>query len=289
MQITTLTLQSKLPLTCARIGTCCHGNQVLLNPYELFCIAREKKISPKEFRDLYTHFGGIRLRFNGKVNSKQKQACSQYIDNFGCSVHLGRPLACRLFPLGRQVQNNEVSYMHQGNEFPCLDGCSEVLTLPLLSVGEYLKDQQTEAFETAQDSYLQVMQTIADLAFELLLDTGLAASGDKKTLALWRKMSNEAPENLVKTIGQEWMDALMIPEIADDAHQNSLAFVQKHLELLHQKAQYKFGALQTFEALSEASVLLMAVALHLARALGANPQTLANHWIDAAKQHGAQE
>jgi len=88
-----LTVQDKLPLTCTRTGTCCHGKLVLLNPWELVCLAREKKMTPREFRDLYCEFGGIRLRFNGKEGWKKQKACSQYIENFGCSVHLGRPLS----------------------------------------------------------------------------------------------------------------------------------------------------------------------------------------------------
>ena len=116
---TKLKLSSELPLTCTRIGTCCHGNQVLMNPWELFVIANEKHISAKEFRDLYCDLGGIRLKFNGTADSRGKKACSQYIDGFGCSVHLGRPLPCRLFPLGRQVQNNEIHYIHEGDSFPC--------------------------------------------------------------------------------------------------------------------------------------------------------------------------
>ena len=81
-QVTTkLSLEDKLPLTCSRTGTCCHGKLVLLNPWELACLAREKKNTPREFRDLYCEFGGIRLRFDGEIGWKGQQACSQYVDN----------------------------------------------------------------------------------------------------------------------------------------------------------------------------------------------------------------
>jgi len=285
---TKLSLEDKLPLTCSRRGTCCHGNLVMLNPWELFCLAREKKVSPREFRDLYCESDGIRLRFDGKPGWREKKACSQYIDNFGCSVHVGRPLACRLFPLGRQIQSEAFSYMHQGEVFPCLDGCPEVTTLPQLTVGEYLKGQQTESFEKAQNEYLQLMQSLADIAFELLLDTGLAESGDTETLPLWRKMANEHPEVLASSIGPEWIDSLTIPEITDNAN-DPVLFAQIHCDLLLSKAQEQFGALQTMQEVHEASVLIMSVALHLARSLGANPEILAEHWIDTAKKHGAKD
>ena len=287
MQTTKLNIEDKLPLTCSRRGTCCHGNLVMLNPWELACLAREKKVTPAEFRDSYCELGGIRLRFDGKPGWKNKKACSQYIDNYGCSVHLGRPLACRLFPLGREIQNQEVNYMYQGTVFPCLDGCPEVTELAPLSVGEYLQGQQTEPFEKAQSEYLQLMQGLADIAFMLLLDTGLAQSGDTETLPLWRKMSTEQPETAAARIGQEWLDSLTTPEIA--ATEDPILFVQQHDELLQQKAQSAVENLQTLPEFREACVLIMGVALHLARSLGANPQLLAEHWIQTAKSHGALE
>jgi Fe-S-cluster containining protein len=288
MQTSKLSIQNILPLTCSRTGTCCHGKIVRINPWELACLAKEKKLTPREFRDLYCEFGGIRLRFNGKVGYMGQQACSQYVDNFGCSVHLGRPLSCRLYPLGRQIQSNEVHYMYQGDEFPCLEGCPEVLELPHLSVGKYLKGQIIDEFEKAQDAYLELMENIADIAFELLLDTGLAKSGDKETLTLWRKMGNELPEVLADRIGDEWIDYLMLPELFDE-YKDPITFARKHNDLLKLKAQEKFGALQTNQELHEASVLIMGVALYLASGIGTNQKTLAEHWIEIAKNHGAQE
>jgi len=128
---TKLAPTDKLPLTCSRSGTCCHGKMVRLNPWELARLAQAKKMTPREFRDRYCDYGGVVLRFDGEPGWKEQQACSQYVAGFGCSVHLGRPLACRLYPLGRQRQGEELYYMYQGSEFPCLEGCPEVVDLPL--------------------------------------------------------------------------------------------------------------------------------------------------------------
>lgn len=284
---TKLSIHDKLPLTCSRTGTCCHGKLVLLNPWELAYIAREKKLTPREFRDNYCDYGGIRLRFNGAAGWKGQPACSQYIENFGCSVHSGRPLSCRLYPLGRQLQSGSVHYIYEGTVFPCLEGCPEVTGLPHLTVEEYLTGQHTANFEKAQDEYLEVMQNLADIAFALFLDSGLAASGDKETLRQWRKMGNGHPESLVNFIGKDWIDSLTLPEISD--LENPVLFASKHNDLLQTKAQERFGVLQTYQELHEASILMMAVALHLARALGANPNDMAEHWIDIAKQNGGEE
>tara|TARA_R110002126_G_scaffold181187_4_gene330038 strand:+ start:47312 stop:48178 length:867 start_codon:yes stop_codon:yes gene_type:complete len=288
MKTTTLTSKSILPLTCTRSGTCCFGKAVMLNPWEIVCFSKAKKITPREFRDLYTEFGGIQLRFDGKEDKKDQKSCSQYIPDFGCSVHEGRPLACRLYPLGRQIQFNKAQYIYEGTTFPCLIDCADVLNLPKLSVGDYLKGQKAELFEKAQDEYLIVMQNIADIGFELFLDSGLSASGDTKTLQVWRALGKESPELLAKRIGKEWMDYLMIPEITDD-NDNPVAFAKKHNDLLLLKAQDKFGSIQTLQELHEASILMIALALHLAKGLGADTKGITEHWIETAKSFDAKE
>ena len=124
--------------------------------------------------------------------------------------------------------------------------CAEVLDLPKMSVGKYLEGQKAGSFENAQDEYLIVMQNIADIGFELLLDSGLSESGDTKTLALWRTMGNETSELLAERIGKEWIDYLMLPNITENL-QDPIAFAKKHNELLLSKAQEKFGGLQTVQ------------------------------------------
>lgn len=289
MKSTKLSLQDTLPLTCSRSGTCCHGNRVLLNPWELFRLASEKKIAVKEFRDLYTDLSGIQLRFDGTSQWKGKSACSQYVEGFGCSVHVVRPLACCLFPLGRQIQNNEVQYIHEGKQFPCLEDCPIVEELPQMSVGEYLQGQKTELFEQAQDAYLELMQDLADLAFEFFLDTGLAATGDTKTLAVWNEIGNESAESLSVRLGPIWMDRLMIPTISQNVIHltDPIAYIQKHAETLQRDIQESFGVATSNEEFQSASILIMGLALQLARAIGADPKSLAEQWCDVAKGFGA--
>jgi len=132
------------------------------------------------------------------------------------------------------------------------------------------------------------MQNIADIGFELLLETGLAASGDTKTLQAWRAIGNEQPSVLAKRIGEKWMDYLMTPEINENID-NSISYIEKHNEFLLLKIQEKFGGLETFQEISEASILMIALALHLSRGLGADTKGICEHWIAIAKNNGAKE
>jgi uncharacterized protein len=286
MITTKLKLKDKLPLTCSRKGTCCHGNQVLLNPWELNRLAFEKQIPVKDFRDLYCDWGGIRLKFDGEKDHRGKNSCSQYISNFGCSLHEGRPLACRLFPIGRQIQNDEVQYIFQGKTFPCLDGCPEVKNLPKMTVEDYLQDQKTSLYEQAQDAYLEVMQNMADIAFMLLLDSGLAASGDTKTLRAWQRLGSISTEKLIEGIGQEWIDLLTLPNI-NFSKEKPVDFTQEHEVLMQEQAQIRIDSSKTLAEISKTSILMISIAYFLAKALGANPKELSQLWLGIAMENGA--
>ena len=108
---------------------------------------------------------------------------------------------------------------------------------------------------------------LADGAFGLLLETGLAASGDTRTLGLWRELGSLPPGDLAKHLGPEWLDRLMLPG----------------------QTQSSFGTLENSHAVREASGLLMGLALHLGRAVGADPADLFGQWIGTAKGLGALE
>jgi len=286
LNITKLSLKDKLPLTCSRTGTCCHGKMVNLNPWELAKQAEAKELSPREFRDKYTLYGGIRLNFDGPAGWKDLSECSQYITGFGCSVHLGRPLACRLYPLGRQRQGDQLDYIHEGKEFPCLEGCPEVVELPKLTVEEYIADQKAEAYLAAEDQYLELIQSLADVAFSLLLDSGLAESGDTKTVKQWFKLGNIEPELLEQYIGKEWIDRLMLPNLKECLN-DPVKFCAQHYILLQDNVEEVCNVLDNADSISETSSLMMGLALHLGRGLGANPGDLAEHWINVAKENGA--
>lgn len=288
MNVTKLSLNESLPLTCTRKGTCCHGNQVLLNPWELARLAHEKNITSSEFRTAFCVEGGSVLHFNGEKDQRGKPACGLYTANFGCSVHSARPLACRLFPLGRQVQHEQAEYIFQGTTFPCLNGCSEVLDLPKITVLDYLEGQETADFEVAQDAYLEIMQNLADIAFTLLLETGLSASGDTATLNQWRKSGMLNGEQLTNSLSQEWQDVLITPHISVDKT-GVQSFIEEHNTLLQEKVELHVNGLSSMNDFHEAAVQMMRMALLLAHSLGADSNALVEMWIDVAKENGACE
>jgi Fe-S-cluster containining protein len=284
MATTVLGADSILPLTCTRSGTCCHGKVVWLNPWELASLARARGMTARDFRERHTEGGGIRLRFDGEHGWKGLRACSLYAPGSGCTAHAGRPLACRLYPLGRERQRDQVRYVHEGRRFPCLEGCPEVRALPHLTVADYLAGQGTIPGEAVQDAYLEVMQDLAEGAFVVLFDSGLAAGGDRETLPRWLALARLDPGARAAEIEPPWLDRLTLPEgDADDAP----AFVAGHREALRREAQAAFAAAADPAALRAGSCLLMGLALHLATSLGMDPRALVEGFLATARTNGA--
>lgn len=200
-----------LPLTCARKGVCCHNKAVWLNPWELHVLALAAGSTPKSFRDAHTH-GGVRLRMDGPAGWKGLPACCLHDLLSGCRAHAGRPLACRLYPLGRRRTGDRIEYVYEGTAFPCLEGCPEVAALPQLTLEAYLEQQQTAAGLQAQEAYLELMQDLAEGALVLLLDSGLAASGDRLTLPLWKRLGELSPQARAQELPPQWYDRLTLAQ-----------------------------------------------------------------------------
>lgn len=80
---------------CNACGRCCHNQVITLSPYDVIRLARAANLSTSETIDRFTLRRGSLLQFN------PDSACNA-LDGARCTVHSGRPLACRLYPLGLQ-------------------------------------------------------------------------------------------------------------------------------------------------------------------------------------------
>jgi Fe-S-cluster containining protein len=78
---------------CNACGRCCHNQVITLSPYDVIRLARAAHLSTTETIGRFTLRRGSLLRFD------PNGAC-RALDGARCTVHLGRPLACRLYPLG---------------------------------------------------------------------------------------------------------------------------------------------------------------------------------------------
>lgn len=260
-----------LPLTCTRSGTCCHGKDIRITPWELALLAGARGVPAREFRERCTEDAGTRLRL-AAPGWRGLPACSQYDPARGCTVHAARPLACRLYPLGREVQGGEVRIIHEGAVFPCLDGCPEVSALPHLTVAAYLEGQGAEPFAAARDAYLELSQDLAEAAFTLVFDGGIGSASDRRWANAWRVAVEGGPSVWPTVLGPEWYDRITIPEI--DIATDTARWLELHGEAVQE--------LTSGAAPAVACVRLFASALLLFQAVGGDAAAMGRRWMAQA-------
>jgi Fe-S-cluster containining protein len=144
-----------LQLSCGVFGctsNCCTKSApIILNPYEIAVICRESKLSYEDLLDIVETD-----RANGfpLVMLPRDPACHFWTGR-GCRIYKARPLACRLFPLGR-VFNEGQSHI----VLPQLNVCSGLAASPGKTVSEYLREQDTSVFMQMADRWIEFVNEI---------------------------------------------------------------------------------------------------------------------------------
>jgi Fe-S-cluster containining protein len=92
----TLTSATPFSYACKACNRCCHDKIIPINPYEIARLASLLGISSTDFRERHTETGGATL-------ARRDVASCVFLGPNGCTVHSARPLACRLYPLGRHL------------------------------------------------------------------------------------------------------------------------------------------------------------------------------------------
>ncbi len=87
---------SEFSYECRGCSRCCHGKAIPVNPYEIARLAQVLGTTTTALLTDCTTTGGAIL------STRADGACV-FLGERGCTVHEGRPLACRLYPLGRRV------------------------------------------------------------------------------------------------------------------------------------------------------------------------------------------
>jgi Fe-S-cluster containining protein len=85
---------------CRRCLKCCHHKRIQLNPYEVARLARSRSVTTAEFTEAWTENG------EGRYLRQTETGACVFLGSAGCMVHPDRPLVCRLYPLGRHVQQD---------------------------------------------------------------------------------------------------------------------------------------------------------------------------------------
>jgi len=166
--------KSPFSYICNACGRCCHDKVITLSPYDVLRLARAAGITTREAIDRYAIRRGSILKFN------DGGACAA-LEGARCGVHRGRPLACRLYPLGIEHDEDQ-------ERFVTLEPAAG-------SLGVYGIDGDVNDFLDAQGvgSYLEANARYASLIAVFRERIAATADFDRvEPREFWRRAVREA-------------------------------------------------------------------------------------------------
>ena len=147
-----------LQLSCGVNGcssNCCTKSApIILNPYEIAMICNASGMS---YEDLLDIVDTDRAKGFPLVMLPRDPACHFWTGK-GCRIYQARPLACRLYPLGR-VFDHGASHI----VLPELNVCSGLNPSASMNVADYLRAQDTALFMTMADHWIEFVSHIEQL------------------------------------------------------------------------------------------------------------------------------
>jgi Fe-S-cluster containining protein len=142
-------------LSCGENGcvsNCCTKSApIVLNPYEIALICRETGMS---YEDLLDIVDTGRARGFPLVMLPRYPAC-HFFTGKGCGIYGARPLACRLFPLGRVFDGGTSYIVHPG-----VNACGGIASAPSRTVGDYLRSQDVDAQIRMADRWIEFVSAL---------------------------------------------------------------------------------------------------------------------------------
>ncbi len=161
-------------LACGMDGcesNCCTKSApIILNPYEISLICRE---SGMRYEDLLDIVDTDRAKGFPLVMLPRDPSCHFWTSK-GCRIYTSRPLACRLFPLGRVFENGASHIV-----LPELNVCSGFSRASRRTVADYLNGQDAAQQVRMADRWIEFVsemellplpdKVVTSVAFHMLV------------------------------------------------------------------------------------------------------------------------
>lgn len=225
--------QSAFSYRCNQCGRCCHDQAITLSPVDVIAIARSSGISTGETVARYTMRRGSLLRFGADGG------CAA-LDGSRCSIHRGRPLACRLYPLGLERDGARERFI----QLEAAAG-STGLYGDDGTIGEFLAGQGIDTHLVLNERYHPLIRALGDRVAMLVNFEAV------EPREFWRRAVAEALRE-ADFDNNRIIDAIFDADSAGCARDSIAATVEAHLSVLHEIAQREGDA----SAIAVAAVLL---------------------------------
>jgi uncharacterized protein len=172
--------ENKFSYDCNRCGLCCRDKVITLSSYDVIRMARAARVSTGTAIARFTLRRGSLLRFlpDGRCAA---------LDAAGCTIHPGRPLACRLYPLGLERSSGAAGAQYV-ERFVKLEPATG-------SLGEYGSSGTVAEFLAAQEAAPYFDAAAHYYPLVAALRERVAASVDFERVEpreFWRRATREA-------------------------------------------------------------------------------------------------
>lgn len=140
------TRESAFAYACRGCGRCCVHKKIRVDTYAIARLAEVLGVPTGEVLERYIDTETSTLK------QTEAEACV-FLDGSGCTVHSGRPLACRLYPLGWFSDRVNDEAFGELSPHPETEGIYSTDG----TVAEYLAQQGTAPYERAARRYAEVL------------------------------------------------------------------------------------------------------------------------------------
>tara|TARA_Y100000310_G_C20652122_1_gene800000 strand:- start:183 stop:800 length:618 start_codon:yes stop_codon:yes gene_type:complete len=138
MQLQAKELHNVLKFKCKQCGKCCDTTIIHLYPFDIKNICEAKSLTTKQFHQQHSIFKLDEDKIPRCI-LKNRPKCP-FKDN-GCTIYDKRPIRCRLYPLGRVYQDNEIIHVISEKISPGFN------TGHKQTIAEWLEQQQITKFD----------------------------------------------------------------------------------------------------------------------------------------------
>jgi len=170
---------SAFSYACNQCGRCCRDQVITLSPYDVMRIARAGGVTTGKAIRKYTIRRGSLLKFS------RDGTCVALV-GVRCTLHQGRPLACRLYPLGLQRREDGAeSYIRLE---PAVGSLGEYGVED--TVAAFLAGQETQEYLASIDQYQRLLPLMHQ-RIEELVDFDSVEPGEFRRVAVREALAEQ--------------------------------------------------------------------------------------------------
>jgi len=153
-KIKKMNLSDTFKFECNKCGRCCHNIDVLLTSYDIMRLCDNLNIKSSQFLQKYGHsYLGPESGLPVTTIEFNDDGSCPFLNPGGCNVYKDRPGACRSYPIGRMIdENNKSAYFLM----PTSDYCPIPSTTKEQTLQDWLDSNEIEEYHKMNDRFITI-------------------------------------------------------------------------------------------------------------------------------------